>query len=294
MFCPHPSVDARCGMTETLAAHTASMAYYYKGSISFGLVYLPVALQNAVKQNAISFNQIDRETMSRVRYKKTREADGREVEQGDIVKGFEYEKGKYVLFEEKDFERLKTKRDKNITIERFVSPNEVDPVYFEKTYYVHPTGAEKAFSVLAEAMETRGKAAIAKAVLGTKETLLLIRAEKGRMLLSTLYFYDEVQTPPAAVGQEGSDKEKEMALAIVDAMTGKFEPETYRDEYRERVMEAIGKKIEGQEIAPPEESGENSVKSLMDALEKSLSLAKQPAQKPKAVRPKRERAAKKA
>jgi len=162
------------------------MAYSYKGSISFGLVYIPITLHNTIKDNSIGFNMIDKKTMSRVRYKKTcSDCDGREVKQEDIVKGYEYEEGKYVIFEEKDFEKIKSKRDKNITIEKFVNVSEVDPLYFDKPYYVAPTGAEKAYSVLLIAMEEENKAAIAKTVLGEKETLILIRAKNGQMLLNT-------------------------------------------------------------------------------------------------------------
>ena len=132
------------------------MAYSYKGSISFGLVYIPVTLHSTIKNNDIGFNMIDKKTMSRVKYKKTcADCDGREVRQEDIVKGYEYEEGKYVLFDEKDFEKLKSKKDKNITIEQFVNLAEIDPLYFDKPYYVAPTGAEKAFSVLLSAKGRR-------------------------------------------------------------------------------------------------------------------------------------------
>ena len=167
--------------------HTVIMAYSYKTSLNFGLVYIPVTLHSAVKENDVGFRMIDKKTMSRVRYVKTCEdCGGKPVRQEDIVKGFEYEEGKYVIFEESDFEKLKTKKDKNITIEKFVDVAEVDPLYFDKPYYVVPTGAEKAFAVLLSAMQEERKAAIAKIVLGTKETLIMIRAKDGQMLLNTL------------------------------------------------------------------------------------------------------------
>ena len=138
--------------------HNKIMAYSYKGSISFGLVYIPVTLHSAVKSNDIGFNMIDKKTMSGVRYKKTcADCGGREVKQEDIVKGYEYEEDKYVIFNEDDFEKLKSKKDKNITIEKFVHLEEVDPIYFDKPYYVEPTGAEKAFAVLVSAMENKGR-----------------------------------------------------------------------------------------------------------------------------------------
>ena len=262
------------------------MAYSYKGSISFGLVYIPVTLHNSIKQNDIGFNMIDKKTMSRVRYKKTCEDCGnREVKQEDIVKGFEYEDGKYVIFEEKDFEKIKTKKDKNITIEQFVELAEIDPIYFDKPYYVVPTGAEKAYAVLLTAMEQSGKAAIAKTVLGTKETLVMIRAKDGQMLLNTLFFADEVVKNPAKeVTEKGNAAELKMAQTIIESMTGRFEPQKYKDEYREKVQEAIEKKIAGKEIAAPKEKNFGTVSNLMEALTKSLELTKKPKAKTMSVK----------
>ncbi len=259
------------------------MAYSYKGSISFGLVYIPVTLHSTIKQNDIGFNMIDKKTMSRVRYKKTcADCDGREVKQEDIVKGYEYEDGKYVLFDESDFEKLKSKKDKNITIEKFVEVSEVDPLYFDKPYYVVPTGAEKAFAVLIKAMEQENKAAIAKTVLGTKETLIMIRAKDGQMLLNTLFFEEEVTKNPAKeIKEQGSAEELKMAKAIIDGMTGEFDPEEYKDEYSQKVKDAIEQKIAGKEIIAPKENKSSTVTDLMDALTKSLALY---SHKPKTAR----------
>ena len=261
--------------------HTYCMAYSYKGSISFGLVYIPVTLHNSIKENDIGFNMIDKKTMSRVKYKKTcADCEGREVKQEDIVKGYEYEEGKYVIFEESDFEKIKTKKDKNITIERFVKLDEVDPLYFDRPYYVNPTGAEKAFAVLLTAMEQEHKAAIAKTVLGTKETLILIRSKDGQMLLNTLFFEDEVTKNPAKdIKEKGSAAELKMAKAIIDGMTGEFNPEEYKDEYREKVQQAIEQKIAGKEIVSPKEKNVTTVANLMDALTKSLELTKKKGKK---------------
>lgn len=257
---------------------TVYMAYSYKGSISFGLVYIPVTLYSAVKDNSIGFNMIDKKTMSRVKYKKTcADCDGREVRQEDIVKGFEYEDGKYVVFDDKDFDKLKSKKDKNITIEKFVKLSEVDPIYFDKPYYVVPTGAEKAFAVLLAAMEQEGKAAVAKTVLGTKETLILIRAKGGQMLLNTLFFEEEITANPAKeVKEQCSQVELKMAKALIEGMSGKFNPSDYKDEYRRKVQEAIERKIAGKEIVSPKESGSGKMIDLMEALTKSLELAQKP------------------
>ncbi|MDD4832498.1 MAG: Ku protein, partial [Clostridia bacterium] len=170
------------------------MAYSYKGAISFGLIYIPINLQASVKNNDVSFNLLDKNTMSRIKYKKTCvDCDDKEVKQQDIVKGYEYEKDRYVVFDDKDFEKIKSEKDKNITIEKFVDIAEIDPIFYDKAYYVLPTGAEKAYALLAKSMEEAGKVGIAKTVLGTKETLVAVRVKDGQMLLSTMFFNDEVQ-----------------------------------------------------------------------------------------------------
>jgi len=258
---------------------------YYKGSISFGLVYIPITLQSTIKNNDIGFNLIDKKTMSRIKYKKTCVGcDDKEVQQENIVKGYEYEKDKYVLFEDKDFEKIKSAKDESIVIDCFVNLNEIDPIYYDKPYYVVPTGAEKAFQILLFAMEKGKKAAIAKTVLGTKETLIAIRSKGGQMLLNTLFFAEEVQKNPAKEFEtklnKKLEKELEMAKSIIDNMTEKFEPEKYKDEYREKLQKAIEQKIAGKEILSPKKKRIVKVGNLMDALAKSLDILS----KKKAVR----------
>ncbi|HRU84021.1 MAG TPA: Ku protein [Eubacteriales bacterium] len=254
-----------------------------KSSISFGLVYIPVELQNTIKNNDIGFNMIDKKTMSRIKYKKTCvDCEGREVKQEDIVKGFEYERGKYVILEEEELEKIKTQKQKSIVIERFVDLDEIDALYFDKTYYLAPTGAEKAFTLLLKAMNDEKKAGIAKTVLGAKETLIVIRARGGEMLLSTLYFKEEVRPNPAKnIGGDVSDKELSVAKTIIKTMAGKFDPEEYRDEYREKLVAAIEKKISGKEIETPKERPQYRVANRMDALESTLKGLGKPTPPPK-------------
>lgn len=252
------------------------MAYSFKGGLSFGLVYIPIMLQSSIKNNDISFNMLDKKTMSRVKYVKTCvDCDDREVKQKDIVKGYQYEKDKYVVLEDEDFEKIKTKKDKNITIEAFVNAEEIDPMYYDRPYYVVPNGAEKAFQILLLAMEKGNKVAIAKTVLGTKECLIAIRCKNGQMLLNTLFFQEEVLKNPAKIDLKEIDetkltKELKMAKSIIDSMTTKFKPEKYKDEYREKLMNAIEKKIKGKQIHKARERKETKVINLMDALKKSL------------------------
>ena len=257
------------------------MAYSYKCSISFGLVYIPVTLHASVKTQDVGFNMLDKKTMSRVKYKKTcEECDGREVKQEDIVKGYEYEDDKYVVFTEEDFEKIKTKKDKNITIQKFVDIAQSDPIYYDRPYYVNPTGAENAYALLLRAMEEEKKGGIAKTVMGNKETLIALRAKDGQMLLSTLFFADEIQkNPTKEVKAEFSSSELSLAKSIVEGMSGDFKAEDYKDEYRERVKAAIEQKIAGKEIVKAKEGSTNVAANLMEALQASLKGLNKPPKK---------------
>ncbi len=261
------------------------MAYSYKGALTFGLVYIPIFLSNAIKNNDIGFNMIEKNTMSRVKYKKTCvDCKNKEVKNEDIVKGYQYEKGKYVIFTDKDFEKIKTPKDKNIVIEQFVDLNEVDPIYFDRAYYVNPIGADRAFNVLLRAMEKNNKAGIAKTVLGTKETLLLIRANKGKMLANTLFFHEEVLKAPALGDEKVASKEVELASTLIKQMTKPFKPEKFKDEYTARVKKAIKEKIAGNEIVSPDTTEQpTKIINIMEALQKSLQQEDRPKKRSKAV-----------
>jgi len=248
------------------------MAYSYKGSISFGLVYIPIKLHSAIKQNDIGFNMIDKKTMSRVKYKKTCvDCEDREVTQKDIVKGYEYQSDNYIIFTDDDFEKIKTQKDKNITIQQFVDLNEIDPIFFDKAYYVEPTGAERAYNLLLKAMEQENKAGIAKTVLGTKETLIVLRSRGGQMALNTLFFNEEVQHPSFSITKtEIDNNEFDLAKSIITGMTKKFVAEAYKDEYLEKLKMAIETKIAGKEIKIVKEKKSANITNLLDALQKSL------------------------
>lgn len=247
------------------------MANFYKGAISFGLVYIPITLSVSIKNNDIGFNMIDKKTMSRVKYKKTCvDCENREVKNEDIVKGYQYDKDKYVIFEDSDFEKIKTQKDKNIVILQFVDLDEVDPIYYDKSYYVSPVGAEKAFCLLLEAMKKQNKAGIAKCVLGTKESLILIRAQNDKMLLNTLFFYEEVQACPTHKDVKLDKAELELAGNLIKQMTKPFKPEVFKDEYNQKVLKAIEQKIAGNKIVKSREKAPSKVINIMEALQKSL------------------------
>lgn len=249
-----------------------NMAYSFKGNISFGLVYIPITLHASAKTNDIGFNMIDKKTMSRIKYKKTcNECNGREVKNEDIVKGYEYEKDKYVIFDDNDFEKIRTKKDKNIIIEQFVKLEEIDPIYYDKCYYISPIGGEKAFALLITALESENKVGIAKCILGNKEALVSIRAQKGQLFLNTLHFAEQIQKNPAGKSEEStSAKELKLAKEIIKSMTSKFNIKNYEDEYRKRVLSAIERKINGKQVIKAKEQKETKIVNLMDALQASL------------------------
>ena len=273
-----------------------------KSAISFGLVYIPVKLHLAVRDNAVSFNMIEKKTMSRVKYLKTCvDCNNREIKNEDIVKGYEYEDGKYVLFDDSDYEKIKTKKDKNIVIESFISIGDVDPIYYDKSYYVQPAGADKAYSLLVAAMEQQGRAGTATTVLGKKENIVVLRPYNGVLLLSTLHFKEEIAALPFSLPDAKPGKgEMQMAVSLINSMEAQFSPEDYTDEYTERLKAAIQSKVEGKQLKSVKETKEPYVADLMKALELSLSgreekkkgFKKPPAPK-KTAAPKRKAAAKK-
>lgn len=249
------------------------MGISYKGAISFGLIYIPITIHNVIRSNDISFNLIDKKTMSRVQYKKTCvDCNNQEVKQDDVVKGYEYEEGKYVVFNNEDFEKIKSKRDKNITIFQFVNLNDIDPIYYDKAYYVVPDkGATKAFTLLKTAMEKEKKVGIAKSVLGTKEKIIALRVKDGIMYLNTLFFHEEIQTIPYVLEKAKVEKpELNLAITLINTMTKKFAPEDYIDEYKHKIQDAIQAKIAGKEVIKKEEAENTQALDLMAALEQSL------------------------
>lgn len=244
------------------------MPYSFKTSISFGLVYIPVTLSAAAKPRDIGFNLLERGTNKRIKFKRVAEGTDREVSAENTVKGYRYDKDRYVVFEDADLEKLKTKKDRTVNITSFVTLSEIDPVYYEKTYYVTPVGGERAFALLLQAMREMKKVGISKTVLGSKESLVALRASEGGMLLSTLYFHDEIAKPPQTEKIKADKKEKALAETLISAMTAPFSLKEYRNEYNDRLMAAIEDKINGKQTVVPESDfdGDTSADSLLNAL----------------------------
>lgn len=254
------------------------MVVAHKGSISMGLVLIPIGMYKATQDNDIHFNQLDKESKARIKYKKYCSHCGKEVTANDIIKGYEYEKDKYVVMTDEELEKIKTKKDKTIHIVQFAKMSEVNMIYYEKDYYAIPdTGAEKAYELLRQSLLSQKKVAIAKTVMGTNEKLLVLYPTKEGIIVKTLFYYDEIAAIPKAVPKMKLDEnELNMAKMLIENMTKPFKAEDFQDKYQARLREAIMKKIQGQEIVAVESSSPSNVIDLMEALQKSLELSKNP------------------
>jgi DNA end-binding protein Ku len=254
----------------------------WSGTISFGLVAIPVKLFHAVRRQSVSFNQLDERNLARIRYRKVNAETGEEVGDDHIVKGYEISKGRYVVVDPDELEPFMPVATKSIDLEEFVDLADIDPVYFDTAYHLAPDGPPKPYVLLARAMEASGKVAIGRFVMRNKQYTAAIRAEEGRLVMSTLAYADEVIDPVDIDELQGldsvevNDKEVAMAEALVTSLAGDFEPEKYRDEYREEVMALIQMKADGEEFELPEVASEKpKVVDIMAALEASVAAAKE-------------------
>ena len=259
----------------------------WTGTISFGLLNVPVRLYSAVSSRSIRFRELREKDGSRVRHKRVAEQDGEEVAYEEIVKGYEIAPDRYVVMTREELEALDPKKTKTIEIEDFVDLDQIDPIYFNQPYYIGPAkGAERAYALLTEAMAAQRKVAIARFVMRNKESLAAIRASgDGEVLtLATMRFADEV-VPASDLDDvlgdvddaaEPREREVEMAKALIDSLATDFDPSSYRDEYREELMTLIERKAEGKAVVStaPEEPKPTKAPDLMAALEQSLAAIK--------------------
>jgi len=254
----------------------------WSGAISFGLVNVPVKLFSAVSPKDVRFNQLEEGTGARIRQKRVSAETGEEVPYEKIVKGYEISPERYVIISPEELEALDPKATRAIDIEDFVDLDQIDPVHYERPYYLVPEkGAAKAYKLLLDAMKESNKVAIARMVLRTKQYLAAIRPTGDVLCLETLLFADEVVPAESLDGLPGpdtevSERELKMARQLIESLSTDFEPEKYHDEYRERVLALIEQKAEGAEIvAQPAAEEPTKVVDLMAALEASLAAAKE-------------------
>jgi DNA end-binding protein Ku len=250
----------------------------WKGAISFGLVSIPVGLYPATEEKSIKFNQLHDDDMGRIKYKRTCAVDGEEVSFEHIVKGYEIEKERYVVLEDEDFDAVPVKSSRAIDIVQFVDISEIDPMQYQKSYYLVPeeTGT-KAYALLRRALQEAGKVGIAKIALRDKEHLAALRFRDNVFVLETMFWPDEIRP----VEFENLDKEPEirpqelqMAQTLIENLTQPWNPDEYKDEYREALLEIIEKKAAGEQIEAVEEAPAAKVVDLMDALKASVEAVK--------------------
>ena len=247
-----------------------------KSVITFGMVAIPIAMYTATQDNDIRFNQLHKEDNSRIRYKKTCAHCGKEIKSDDIVKGFEYEEDKYVVVTNDEIEKIKTEKEKSIQILHFAQLNQISPVYYNRTYQAAPeTGGEKAFELLRSALMAEQKIAIGKTVMGTKDTLMAIIPRDDGILISTMFYADDVKELQKQYNKpQVSDSEMDMAKLLINSMDTPFDPSQYKDEYQAKLRELIETKISGKEIVAAESEGPGKVIDLMDALKASVEKVK--------------------
>ena len=254
------------------------MKTIWKGAISFGLVTIPVRVYGATEAKSLRFNQLHEPDGGRIRYKRVCSVDGEEIDYAEIVKGYEYEKDHYVTLTDEELDSLPVASAKAIEIERFVEAEEIDPIYFQKAYYLVPEGTgAKAYHLLREAMADDGKVALAKVAFRDKEHLATLRLRDNVFVLETMYWPDEIRVPKFDVLDESVElrpQEIRMARSLIDSLTDAFQPEEFHDDYRTALEELVQKKIQGEEITYTEEAEPSKVVDLMEALKASVEAAK--------------------
>jgi len=254
----------------------------WKGSISFGLVYIPISVYPATREEKLSFRQLRASDLSPIRYKKVADADMKEVSADQIVKGFEYERGQYVVLKDEDFQKVRIESTHSIDITDFVELEQVDPKFFYKPYFLEPQkGGEKAYALLHKALSGTGKIGIAKVVISNREYLASVKPDGLFLVLDLMHFASEILSPEElknAPLKAITDKELKMAQTLIDSMSGKWEPDKYRDEYRSAVMEMIEQKAKKKVViekplpAPKATNVVDLVKVLQESLNRNAAL----------------------
>ena len=263
------------------------MRAIWKGSISFGLVSIPIAVYPATREESVSFKQLRKKDLSPIRYKKVADADMNEVPSSEIVKGYEYERGRFIVLEEEDFAKVRIESTHSVDITDFVDLAEVDPKYFYKPYFLEAQkGGEKAYALLQKALVKTGKIGIAKVAIRNREYLAAVKPDGLFLILELMHFAheilstDELSTPT----QELGEKELKMAETLIESMSAGWNPDQYRDEYRTALLEMIEQKAQNKEVVaqPSAPRAATNVVDLVKVLQESLNRNK--ASKPKASR----------
>jgi DNA end-binding protein Ku len=251
----------------------------WKGSISFGLVYIPIAVYPATREEKVSFRQLRKSDHSPIRYKKVAEADMKEVTADEIVKGFEYERGRFIILSDEDFQKVRIESTHSIDITDFVDLEQVDPKFFYKPYFLEAQkGGEKAYALLHKALSGTGKIGIAKVVISNREYLAAVKPDGLFLILELMHFASEVLTPEelSRPATTLNDKELQMAQTLIESMSTPWQPDKYRDEYRNAVMEMIEQKAKNKKLppAPAAAPRATNVVDLVKVLQESINRSK--------------------
>jgi DNA end-binding protein Ku len=252
-----------------------TMRPVWRGAISFGLVTIAVRMFGSTEEHDFRFHQVHPEDGGRIRYKRVCEVCGNEVEYRDIAKGYELEDGRVVILTDEDFAKLPVSTDKSIEVLEFVPTEEVDPIYFQKTYYLEPDKtAGRPYVLLRQALEDTERHAVVKITIRQRESLAILRARDDVLVLHTIFWPDEIRKPDFGFLDQDLEvrpQELKMATSLIDNMAGSFKPEQFTDEYRDAMAELVAAKAEGAELPErPEEEEQGDVIDLMTALERSV------------------------
>ncbi|HEY7486288.1 MAG TPA: Ku protein [Streptosporangiaceae bacterium] len=255
------------------------MRSIWKGAISFGLVTIPVKLYSATEQKDVAFHQVHRKDGGRIKFRRVCTVDGEEVPYSDVAKGYELPGGEVVVLTDEDFADLPLSTSRRIDVLQFSDADQVDPIYFNKSYYLEPdTNGDKPYVLLRNALESSGRVAVVKVALRQRESLATLRVRDGVFVLETMLWPDEVRTPEFPFLDEDVDvrsQELTMATSLIETMTGDFDPSDYKDAYREALQAVIEAKAEGREVVQPEPTAEEpAAADLLSALRASVEAAK--------------------
>lgn len=252
----------------------------WKGHLTFGLVSFPVKLYSAARSESISFNQLHKHDGSRIKQVLYCQAEDKPIPRSELVKGYEYEKDRYVVIEDEEIKKVAPASAKVMEILEFVKSDEVDPIYLETSYYMAPDEAgEKPYALLFEALKNTGRVGVAKVAMHNREHIVILRPGQNGVLMHTMYFSHEIRKVDEFRTDVSLVKEKELALAtsLLEALAATFEPEKYTDEYRDNLLRMIEQKKAGEEIIATPEPQQAKVIDIMEALKASLAAAKKPA-----------------
>ncbi len=245
-----------------------------KSNISFSLVNIPIKMNPIIKNNDTSFNQLHKKCLHQIKYLKYCPHCKKDLKETDIIKGYKVDNNDFLTFTKEELKKLQLINEKEIEIISFINSNEVDPYYFEKSYFLSAEGKSKSYNLFCEALRKTKKVALCKTIIGSKFYYGILRFKDNGVILNTLYFDEEIIIPETSLNKEIKPKELDMAVRLIESLSGKFEPEKYKDEYQERIKHAIDDKLNGKEIKSTKKKSTKQISDLMKALELSLKEAK--------------------